>query len=237
MLDLLIVLAFVVYAVGSGLRNRHKASENLQEYFLAGRTIEGWRAGFSMAATQFAADTPLLVTGLIATGGIFLLWRLWIYGLAFLLMAFVFAILWRRSGVLTDAELTEIRYSGRGVLTLRVLKAIYYGTIINCVVMAMVLVAAIRIAEVFLPWHEWLPADLYGAIAALVTSLNLAEVLGKSVMELAPAVAATNNHGWGRTAAAWRSRGSTPAGSASCFALRPPTTHTGSSSSRARFRP
>ena len=86
MLDLFIVLAFVVYAVGSGLRSRRDASKNLEEYFLAGRTIPGWKAGVSMAATQYAADTPLLVAGLIATGGLFTLWRLWIYGLAFLLM-------------------------------------------------------------------------------------------------------------------------------------------------------
>ncbi|MFQ6114250.1 MAG: sodium transporter, partial [bacterium] len=164
MIDLLIVLAFVVYAISAGLRARRKASQNLQEYFLAGKTLTGWRAGFSMAATQFAADTPLLVTGLIATGGIFLVWRLWIYGIAFLMMGFVFAMGWRRAGVLTDAELTEARYSGAGVLPLRVLKAIYYGTVINCVVMAMVLVAAMRIAEVFLPWHQWLPEGLYNLI-------------------------------------------------------------------------
>ena len=69
--------------------------------------------------------------------------------LAFLLMAFVFAQLWRRAGVLTDAELTELRYSRRGALALRVLKALYYGTLINCVVMAMVMLAAVRIGEVF----------------------------------------------------------------------------------------
>ncbi len=76
MLDVLIIFAFIVYAITAGFRAQRKASKNLQEYFLAGKTLSGWRAGFSMAATQFAADTPLLVTGLIATGGIFLLWRL-----------------------------------------------------------------------------------------------------------------------------------------------------------------
>ena len=190
MLDLLIVLAFVVYAISSGLRSRRKASKNLQEYFLAGKTITGWRAGISMAATQFAADTPLLVTGLIATGGVFLVWRLWIYGLAFLLMAFVFAVGWRRAGVLTDAELTEVRYSGAGVLPLRVLKAVYYGTVINCVVMAMVLVASVRIAEVFLPWHEWLSAGAYDSIATFVSFLGLS--FGDSVSGLTPAIANTN---------------------------------------------
>jgi Na+/proline symporter len=192
MLDLLIVLAFVVYAIGSGFRARKKASEGLNEYFLAGQSISGWKAGLSMAATQFAADTPLLVTGLIATGGIFLLWRLWIYGLAFLLMAFVFAIGWRRAGVLTDAQLTEVRYSGRGVLTLRVLKAVYYGTVINCVVMAMVLVAAVRIAEVFLPWHEWLPG-VQGAFVGLVENAGLVDALGTSALGLPPEIAAANN--------------------------------------------
>jgi solute:Na+ symporter, SSS family len=190
MIDLLIVLAFVAYAIGAGLRARGKASKNLQEYFLAGKTISGWKAGFSMSATQFAADTPLLVTGLVATAGVFALWRLWIYALAFLLMAFVFSVGWRRGGVLTDAELTEVRYSGAGVLPLRVLKAIYYGTVINCIVMAMVLVAAIRIAEVFLPWHEWLPAGVYSVVlgAAGRTGLELGGVTG-----LDPAIATANN--------------------------------------------
>jgi Na+/proline symporter len=187
-LDLLIVLAFVVYAIGAGFRSRRVASRNLEEYFLAGKTLRGWQAGTSMAATQFAADTPLLVTGLVATAGVFAVWRLWIYGIAFLLMAFVFAGHWRRAGVLTDAEFTEIRYSGRGVLPLRVAKAIYYGTVINSVVLAMVLVAAVRIAEVFLPWHRWLPKTVYtplvGAVAAAGIDIS-------SGMALAPPAVAT----------------------------------------------
>jgi len=191
MLDLLIILAFIIYSIANGFRNKSKASQNLREYFLAGGTISGWRAGFSMAATQFAADTPLLVTGLIATGGIFMVWRLWIYGIAFLMMGFIFAANWRRSRVLTDAELTEIRYSGNAVLFLRVLKAIYYGTIINCVVLAMVLVAAMRIAEVFLPWHEWLPEGVYHIFWGVSKGLGLQ--LGESVTGLGPYVTTTNN--------------------------------------------
>lgn len=191
MLDLLIVMAFILYGLSSGLRARSKASQSLDEYFLAGKTIKGWRAGFSMGATQFAADTPLLVTGLVATAGIFALWRLWIYGLAFLLMAFVFAAGWRRAGVLTDAELTRVRYSGKGVTPLRLLKAIYYGTVINCVVLAMVLVAAIRIAEVFLPWHIWLPASVYEPIVGFVGGIGLQ--LGESITGLSPEMMTANN--------------------------------------------
>ncbi len=191
MIDFLILLAFIAYAISTGFRARHKASRSLEQYFLAGRTLKGWQAGTSMAATQFAADTPLLVMGLVATAGIFSVWRLWIYGLAFLLMAFVFSALWRRAGVLTDAELTEIRYSGRGVLALRVLKAIYYGTVINCVVLAMVLLATVRIAEVFLPWHEWLPGGMYNPLLRLVRWTGLS--LSSAQFQIDPTIATTNN--------------------------------------------
>lgn len=113
-IDGAIVLLFLLYALAAGLRSRKAASRNLEEYFLAGRSLRGWQAGISMAATQFAADTPLLGTGLIATSGVFALWRLWIYAVAFLFMGFVLAASWRRAGVLTDAELTEIRYGSSG---------------------------------------------------------------------------------------------------------------------------
>lgn len=191
MLDLLIVLAFVFYGLAAGMRARARASLSLHEYFLAGRTIKGWRAGVSMAATQFAADTPLLVSGLVATAGVFALWRLWIYGLAFLLLAWVFASGWRRAGVLTDAELTRVRYSGPAVVPLLLFKAIYYGTVINCVVLAMVLVAAIRIAEVFLPWHDWLPGGVHGLIRAVVEAAGIR--LGESISGLDPLTASANN--------------------------------------------
>jgi len=172
-IDVAILLAFAAWALAAGLRARSVAGRNLEEYFLAGRTLPGWQAGASMAATQFAADTPLLVTGLIATAGIFALWRLWIYALAFLLLGFVLAPLWRRAEVLTDAELAELRYSGRPAAWLRTAKALYFGTLFNCVVLAMVLFAAKEIAEPFLRWHDWLPAPLFDSISDLVRAVGV----------------------------------------------------------------
>ena len=177
-LDFLIVAAFIAYAVGSGLRNRRTASRNLDEYFLANRSLPGWQAGLSMAATQFAADTPLLVTGLIATAGIFALWQLWIYALAFLLMGFVLAPGWRRAGVLTDAELTEVRYGRRPATVLRGIKAVYFGTIFNCTVLAFVFFAAAKIAEPFLLWHAWLPDGLFLPVVDLVQWIGVPLTIG-----------------------------------------------------------
>ena len=190
MLDLSIVLVFIAYSLLAGMWARRKASRGLEDYFLAGREVSGWKAGLSMAATQYAADTPLLSTGLVAVGGVFLLWRFWIYGFGYLLLAFVFAENWRRAGVLTDAELTEVRYSGRGVLALRTLKAVYYGTVVNCFFLAMVLLAAVRIAEVFLPWHVWMPGALYEPVLALVQATGW--TLGASMTGLTPDLVAAN---------------------------------------------
>jgi SSS family solute:Na+ symporter len=163
-----IVLLFALWAVGSGLRARRRASKSLEEYFLAGRRLRGWQAGVSMAATQFAADTPLVVTGLVATAGLFSLWQLWSYGLAFLLLGFLFAPCWRRAGVLTDAEFAELRYSGRGAVLLRGIRAVLFGLVFNCVVVAMVLFAAVLFSETFLPWDQWLPGWLFAPIRDLV---------------------------------------------------------------------
>jgi Na+/proline symporter len=172
-IDAVILAAFVAYALVSGWRARRVAARSLEEYFLAGRTLNGWQAGCSMAATQFAADTPLLVTGLVATAGIFALWQLWIYALAFLLLGFVLAPSWRRAGVLTDAELTELRYGRHAATALRGLKAVYFGTVFNCVVLAWVLFATRMVVEPFLPWDAWLPAAVYEPLHALVVRVGV----------------------------------------------------------------
>lgn len=172
-IDAGILIAFIVYSVSSGFRSRKVASQSLEEYFLAGRTLKGWHAGVSMAATQFAADTPLLVTGLVATSGIFALWRLWIYAVAFLMMGFLLAPSWRRARVLTDAELTELRYGSRAAAPLRGIKAVYFGVIFNCAVLAMVLLAATRIAEPFLLWNQWLPSQVFQPLQSLVQAVGV----------------------------------------------------------------
>ena len=206
--DVALIVAFLAICAAIGLHYRALASRDLDEYFLAGRSLTGWRAGLSMAATQFAADTPLLVTGMIATAGVFSLWRLWIYALAFLLMGFLLAGPWRRAGVLTDAELAELRYGGRAALVLRGVKAFYFGVVFNCTVLAMVLLAAARIAEPFLDWEGLVPAGTFevvgletsAAMSLLVvlvitafysTTGGLRAVVTTDMLQLAIALAAT----------------------------------------------
>ena len=126
---------------------------------------------------------------MIATAGIFALWRFWVYGLAFLLMGFLFAAFWRRARILTDAELVQIRYSGNWRLPLRLTKAVYFGLVINSITLGFVLLAAFQISELFLPWHTWLPDAPYRTIlnATRWMGLDFSTVAAQYGAELATA--------------------------------------------------
>jgi len=191
-LDVAIVVAFVIWCLVSGWRARTAASRSVEDFFLAGRTLPGWKAGLSMAATQFSADTPLLVVGLVATTGVFGLWRLWIYAVAFLFMGLVLGPAWRRAAVITDAELAEVRYGSRLALVLRAAKALYFGTIFNCAVIAMVLFATMRIAAPLLGLDAGVALAAVLAVTLVYsTAGGLRAVVDTDVVQFAIAMVAT----------------------------------------------
>src|SRR5206468_3822754 len=118
-LDLAIVAAYFALSIGIGLRFTKKGGESLEEYFVAGRRVPWWLAGSAMIATTFAADTPLVVTGLVAAHGVAGNWLWWNMVMSGMLTVFFFARLWRRAHVMTDVEFAEIRYSGKPAAVLR----------------------------------------------------------------------------------------------------------------------
>lgn len=137
--DWSIIIAYLLFALGVGAYYAKRASRSSEEYYLAGRTLPWWVLGTSMVATTFAADTPLVITEYLRDGGIWKNWFWWNWGLSTLLGIFLFARLWRRSGVLTDNEILEIRYSGKPAAFLRAYKAVHFGIIFNLIVMGWVL--------------------------------------------------------------------------------------------------
>jgi Na+/proline symporter len=139
-----IALYFVVNA-GIGFYYKSRAGKSVNEFFLSGRNIPWWLAGTSMVATTFAADTPLAVTGMVAKGGIAGNWLWWSFVASGMLTVFFYARLWRRAGVMTDIEFTEIRYSGRPAAFLRGFRALYLGIPINCIVLGWVNLAMVKI--------------------------------------------------------------------------------------------
>ena len=137
-LDWLVVALYFAFNIGIGFYYKARAGSNVNEFFLSGRNVPWWLAGTSMVATTFAADTPLAVTGMVAKGGIAGNWLWWCFVASGMLTVFFYARLWRRSGVMTDIEFSEIRYSGRPAAFLRGFRALYLGIPINCIILGWV---------------------------------------------------------------------------------------------------
>jgi Na+/proline symporter len=145
LIDWLAVAAYFLFNILIGLYYRKRATASTEDYFIGGRKVTWWLAGTSMVATTFAADTPLAVTGLVASYGIAGNWLWWNMLMSGMLTVFFYARLWRRAGVLTDVEFAEIRYSGRPAAFLRGFRALYLGLPINCIIMGWVNLAMVKI--------------------------------------------------------------------------------------------
>jgi len=156
-LDWAVVVLYFLFNLAIGFYYKARASKSVSEFFLSGRNVPWWLAGTSMVATTFAADTPLAVTGLVAKGGIAGNWLWWNFVAGGMLTVFFYARLWRRSGVMTDVEFAEIRYSGRPAAFLRAFRALYLGIPINCIVLGWVNLAMVKILMLILG-VEKLPA-------------------------------------------------------------------------------
>jgi len=144
--DWLILSVYLIFSLVLGIYISLKNS-NESDYFVASRRLNGLFAGMSMAATTFSIDTPLYVAGIIGTRGLAGNWEWWSFGLAHVAMTVVFAPLWRRSGVLTDAAFTELRYGGKPAAYLRGIKAFLLSVPINCIGIGYAFLAMRKVAE------------------------------------------------------------------------------------------
>lgn len=175
-IDWLVVLLYLVLSMGLGLYLTRKASGSLVDFFVSGRSLPWWLAGTSMAATTFSIDTPLYVAGVVGNRGIAGNWEWWSFGIAHLILIYVFARLWRRSEIVTDAELTEMRYGGRMAAILRGTKAFLFAVPINCIGIGYAMLAMIKVIDALELWQSVgiTPGD----------DLKLWSVIGVSVLVL-----------------------------------------------------
>src|SRR5499427_3635079 len=148
--DWSVIAGYFLFNLGIGIYYARRAGRSTQEFFLSGRDVPWWLAGTSMVATTFAADTPLVVTGLVANYGIAGNWLWWSMAMSGIMTVFLYARLWRRAGVMTDVEFAELRYSGRPAAFLRGFRALYLGIPINCIVLGWVNLAMLKILQVTL---------------------------------------------------------------------------------------
>ena len=176
-LDIAVVVGWIALTFGVGLWFGRRASASTDDFFVTDRSLPWWVIGTSMVATTFAADTPLAVAGYVASGGIALNWRWWFTGFGAMATVFLFARLWRRSNVVTEAELVELRYGPGAGGALRALKAVWFGVFLNLLVIAWVMQAMRKVVEVIFD----LPPDaMFGpmpASVAIVLALFLLAVV------------------------------------------------------------
>ena len=155
-LDWCIVAAYFIFSLLVGVWASKRAGQDTKSFFLAGRNMPWWLLGISMVATTFSTDTPNLVTELVRKDGVAGNWTWWAFLLTGMLTVFVYAKLWRRSGVLTDIEFYELRYSGKAAAFLRGFRALYLGLVFNVLVMGAVSLAAVKFGEIVLGLPGWI---------------------------------------------------------------------------------
>lgn len=153
-IDWLIVLAYLILTLWLGLYLSRRASGSLVDFFVSGRSLPWWLAGTSMAATTFSIDTPLYIAGVVGSRGIAGNWEWWSFGIAHVVMIYVFSRLWRRSEIVTDAELTELRYSGRMGAALRGIKAFLFAVPINCIGIGYAMLAMVKVITALQLWES-----------------------------------------------------------------------------------
>src|SRR5690349_19417413 len=154
-IDWLIVLATIAICFVPGFFFGRRSGKDTSEFFASGRSVPWWLAGLSMVATTFSSDTPNLVANFVRTQGVAGNWQWWAFTLTGVATVFFYARLWRRSGVLTDLEFYELRYSGAAASAVRGFRALYLGLFFNCIIMASVNLAAVKIASVLFGFSRW----------------------------------------------------------------------------------
>lgn len=181
-IDLLIIVAFLLFSFAVGVLVKDKASEGgVEGFFTAGRDMKWWALGTSIVATTFASDTPLAITGWISKYGIAGNWFWWGGALGTVAMTVFFARKWRTSGVVTDVELSEMRYGGRPAAVLRTVKAAISSTLVNCIILGWVLAGMAKITEPFMAWELWLGSSFYGTIDSLWPDIFIFNTLDNTI--------------------------------------------------------
>ncbi|MEO9264314.1 MAG: sodium:solute symporter family protein [Candidatus Baltobacteraceae bacterium] len=174
----LVALDWVIIVVSVGIMFvpaillARRAGKNTAEFFAAGRQAPWWLIGISLVATTFSTDTPNLVTNIVRSGGVAGNWVWWAFLLTGMATVFFYARLWRRSGVLTDLEFYELRYSGKAAAFVRGFRAVYLGLFFNCFIIASVNLAAAKIANVLFGIPEWETLLIAAAFPVVFASIS-----------------------------------------------------------------
>ncbi|MBN2731987.1 MAG: hypothetical protein JXR26_06135, partial [Balneolaceae bacterium] len=173
-LDYLIMALYLAMLIGVAIIAKRRGQESLEDFFAGGKDLPWWLIGISMVATTFAADTPLAVTGIVASEGIAGNWIWWNFMFSGLFTVFLYAKLWKRADVITDVEFIELRYGGKPASILRGFRALYLAFPINCIILGWVTVGMAKVLTVVTGADQWaIIVFLYGLIGIYIAFSGL----------------------------------------------------------------
>ncbi len=188
-IDWVVIAICLAAAFAPAVFFARRAARGTDEFFASGRAAPWWLIGTSMVATTFSTDTPNLVTDFVRTKGVAQNWEWWAFLLTGMMTVFFYARMWRRSGVLTDLEFYELRYSGPSAAFVRGFRAVYLGLFFNCAIMASVTLAAAKIANVMLGWSRLQTVVICGLICIVFSAMaGLWGVLASDLVQFAIAM-------------------------------------------------
>ena len=147
-IDWIIIAVFFAILLAIPVLTVRKGSSSTKEFFLSGRSMPWWLIGVSVMAASTSTDSANLFTEIIRKDGMSGNWAWWAFMLTGLLTVFVYAKLWYRSGVTTDVEFYELRYSGKPAAFLRALRAVYLGFVFNLLIMGAVILGGVKIGVI-----------------------------------------------------------------------------------------
>lgn len=172
LLDWVVVFGYLLISIGIGIFVVKHDSKNITDFFVAGRNLPWWLLGTSIAATWFATDAPLAVTALVRTKGIYGNWLWWYLGTGIMMMVFFYAKYWRRAQILTDAEMIELRYSGKSASVLRGFTAVFFGVFKNCISLGWIMLAMLKFCNVMTGWSAEFALGITLTLALIHTLIS-----------------------------------------------------------------
>ena len=172
LLDWVVVFGYLLISIGIGIFVVKHDSKNITDFFVAGRNLPWWLLGTSIAATWFATDAPLAVTALVRTKGIYGNWLWWYLGTGIMMMVFFYAKYWRRAQILTDAEIIELRYSGKSASVLRGFTAVFFGVFKNCISLGWIMLAMLKFCNVMTGWSAEFALGITLTLALIHTLIS-----------------------------------------------------------------
>lgn len=177
-IDIIIILVYVIGVVIAGLFLSKRASQNLDSYFLGGKSVPWYFLGVSNASSMYDITGTMWMVYLMFAYGIKSAWIPWLWPHFTVVFMMAYLGVWmRRSNVMTGAEWMRTRFGSGIGAELSSLSVSIYAVVAAIGFLGYAFQGIGKFAAVFFPWD--LPPNTYALIIMGLTTLYV--ILGGMV--------------------------------------------------------